>query len=184
MTLVATTERWLLPHSARSRPPGKKNFSCTLWSLGFVGFSSNLDLGSGRLAHALTGAEGQATKASSHHSHDLEECAPRIFLGDIFLPPKNCPAGPSKRGSGLHWWRWPAFTAECGTHRIEFLFHPRLNLITARPLPSDDVSLPATPKDAGGDEMPLPAFQRGRLVIGVSPSQAEQRSLVDLLVAL
>ena len=149
-----------------------------------MGFSSILDLGSGCLAHALTGPQGQETEANSHHGHDLEERAPRDFFGDIFLPPTNRPDGPSKRGSGLHWWRWPAFTAACGTHRIEFLLHPRLNLIAAGPLPSDDVSFPATPKDAGGDEMPLPAFQRGRLVIGVSPSQAEQRSLANLLDAL
>ena len=76
LTVVAVTERWLLPIEAVKKPSDhKKIFPHTLDHV-FVGFSSILDLGSGRLSHALTGAEGQATGASSHHGHDLEECAP------------------------------------------------------------------------------------------------------------
>jgi len=50
-----------------------------------VGFSSILDLGSGCLAHALTGPQGQETEANSHHGHDLEECGPRDFFGGKVL---------------------------------------------------------------------------------------------------
>jgi len=56
-----------------------------------VGFSFVLNRGSGRRAHTLTGAEGQATEAAATMAADLEECVPRDFFWEIFLAQKNFP---------------------------------------------------------------------------------------------
>ena len=145
-----------------------------------MGFSFVLNRGSGRRAHTLTGAEGQATEAAATMAADLEECVPRDFFWEIFLAQKNCPAGPPRPFSGLHWWHWPAVGTACGAHRIEFLLHPRLNLIAASPSPSDDVSLPATPKDTGMHQVLFPLFQKRRIALRLSTRQSEQGLLVDL----
>ncbi len=92
--MVAITERWLLPIEAVKKPSDHKKFFQHTLDHVFVGFSFVLNIGSGRLAHTLTGAEGQATEAAATMAAVLEECAPHIFSGDIFLPLKNCPAGP------------------------------------------------------------------------------------------
>jgi hypothetical protein len=67
LTVVAITERWLLPIEAAKKPSDHKKISQHTLDHVFVGFSFVLNLGSGRLAHVLEGAEGQATEASSHH---------------------------------------------------------------------------------------------------------------------